>query len=423
MFNHIRHIREIRLGVKNLLQHKLRSALTMLGMVFGVGSVIAMLAVGEGASKEALDQIRRLGSHNIIIAAQKPVEQQQQQTTRSFMSIYGLLYADEQRIAESFPHVVRTVPVKVVRETGRLGDRTMELRLVGTTPDWFALVRRPLLAGRALEQRDLRQSSNALVLTEAAARTLLAGAEPLGRSLRVGGEYFEVVGIVRSDQTEGGGVQTPDQPIDAYVPLNVTRARFGDVITRFSSGSRTRELVELHQIIVEVDDTAHVETTAAAIERMLEEFHKQDDYRISVPLALLRQAEATKRTFNIVLGSIAGISLLVGGIGIMNIMLASVTERTREIGIRRAIGAKRRQIIKQFLIETMVLSTSGGLMGIAVGVLIPWLISALAGMPTVVTGFSLLLSLGISLAVGVVFGLYPAARAASLDPIEALRHE
>ncbi|MCA9448427.1 MAG: FtsX-like permease family protein, partial [Candidatus Omnitrophica bacterium] len=159
------------------------------------------------------------------------------------------------------------------------------------------------------------------------------------------------------------------------------------------------------------------------VEAMLARFHKKKDYRISVPLALLRQAEATKRTFNIVLGSIAAISLLVGGIGIMNIMLASVTERTREIGIRRAIGARKRQIVSQFLIETVVLSTIGGFIGIAIGLAIPWSITFFAGMPTVVTPFSLVLSLGISMGVGMLFGIYPAMRAAALDPIVALRHE
>ena len=418
-----KHLREIQLGVKNLLQHKLRSFLTMLGMVFGVGSVIAMLAVGEGASQEALEQIRKLGSNNIIISAQKPLEEESQQTTRSFMSIYGLLYADEQRIAESFPHVLRTVPVKIFRKAGRLGEQTMDLRLLGTTQGWFELVKRPLVAGRVLTATDLENFANTVVLTEHGARRLLAGHNSIGQQLRLGGDYFEVVGIIQSESGQGSGLQSPDQLIDAYIPINVARARYGDIVTRFSSGSRTREMVELHQIIAEVDSVDNVEATAAGIEAMLRRFHKKLDYAVSVPLALLRQAEATKRTFNIVLGSIAGISLLVGGIGIMNIMLASVTERTREIGIRRAIGAKRKQIILQFLIETMVLSTTGGLIGIAIGLFIPWLITLAAGMPTLVTPLSLILSLGISMAVGIVFGLYPAVRAANLDPIVALRHE
>jgi putative ABC transport system permease protein len=181
--------------------------------------------------------------------------------------------------------------------------------------------------------------------------------------------------------------------------------------------------VELHQIIVEANSTEDVERTATAVEFGLKRFHQTEDYRMNVPLALLRQAEATKRTFSIVLGSIAGISLLVGGIGIMNIMLATVTERTREIGIRRAVGARRRQIIRQFLIETVVLSTAGGLTGILLGVLVPQVITRIADMPTRVTPESLFFSLFISVTIGIVFGLYPAARAAQLDPIVALRHE
>ena len=220
-----------------------------------------------------------------------------------------------------------------------------------------------------------------------------------------------------------GNIQIPDQQVDVYIPLEVMRRYFGDVFTKRTSGSQEREKVELHQVIVQVDDPKCVEAVAAGIERMLDRFHKKKDYVVSVPLALLKQAEATKRTFNIVLGSIAGISLLVGGIGIMNIMLASVTERTREIGIRRAIGAKRRQIIYQFLIETVVLSTFGGLIGLGIGVLIPYLITYFSQMPTVVTLGGILLPLFISMAIGILFGLYPAMNAARVDPIIALRHE
>jgi len=252
---------------------------------------------------------------------------------------------------------------------------------------------------------------------------LLATENTIGQTLRVGSEYFEIVGIVRSEEGMAGNIQMPDERTDAYIPIEVARERFGDISTRRSAGSFEREMVELHQMIVEVDDMENVEVTATGIQAMLKRFHKKEDYRMSVPLALLRQAEATKRTFNIVLGSIACISLLVGGIGIMNIMLASVTERTREIGIRRAIGAKQRQIISQFLIETVVLSTLGGLIGIGVGLLIPWIITQIAGMPTIVTLKSVVLSVGISIAIGVVFGLYPAVRAAQVDPIVALRHE
>jgi putative ABC transport system permease protein len=418
---HSRIFRNVRLGIKNLLLHKLRSLLTVLGVVFGVGSVVAMLAVGEGASQQALEQIRRLGSTNIILSAQKPVEDEQSDTRRVRMSMYGLLYEDAERI-RTLSAVTRTVPVKQVRKQGYLGERSFELRVMGTTSEWFALVDRSVVAGRVLAARDDRESAMVCVLTEYGARRLLATEHTIGQKIRIGTDDYEVIGIVQSEQA-GGSIQTPDQQVDAYIPLRVARERYGDMSVRRTAGSRERELVELHMILVQVQSTDDVRPTARAIKVMLDRFHTRKDYRISVPLALLRQAEATKRTFTIVLGNIAGISLLVGGIGIMNIMLASVTERTREIGIRRAIGAKRRQIIVQFLIETMVLSTVGGLIGIGFGFLIPWIITRVAGMPTVVPLYSVVLSLGISVGVGIVFGLYPAVRAAGLDPIRALRHE
>ena len=418
-----RFMREIRSGIRNLMLHKLRSSLTMLGMVFGVSSVIAMLAVGEGASEQALEQIRKLGSNNLIIDSRKPADEESSGTIRVRMSMYGLGYADYQRIEESIPHVNRAVPVKLLREEAQLHSREMDLRVVGTTPDWFELVRRPVLAGRVLKIEDLDKRRRVAVLTESGARKLLATHNSLGESLRIGGVVFEVVGIVASQEIEGASIQSPDRQTDAYVPLTVVRERFGDIQTLRSAGSFTRELVELHQVIVEVDELPNVEPTATAIQFMLDRFHPRKDFQVHVPLTLLRQAEATQRTFSIVLGSIASISLLVGGIGIMNIMLASVTERTREIGIRRAIGAKRRQIIRQFLIETVVLSTTGGLIGMMLGFLVPSMITRFAQMPTIVTPDSLLLALGISMATGIVFGLYPAARAARLDPIVALRHE
>jgi len=416
--------RNIRLGIKTLLLHKLRSFLTMLGVVFGVGSVVAMLAVGEGASKEALEAIRKLGSTNIIISSIKPVAEESDGMRSPFSVVmFGLLYEDERRARETFDTIERTVPVKIVRKEGRLGERTLDLRIMGTTADWFDLVQRELIAGRILTPRDSQQRAGVAVLTEFGARRLLATKRTIGQSLRIGGNYYEVVGIVKSESGEGGSIQTPDQKTDAYIPVEVARERYGDFRTEASAGSMLREAVELHQLIVQVDAIENVESVASGLDRMLKGYHPKEDYRISVPLALLRQAEETKRTFNIVLGSIAGISLLVGGIGIMNIMLASVTERTREIGIRRAIGAKRAQIIGQFLIETMVLSTTGGILGVAIGVAIPWAITHIAGMPTVVTGYSLALAVGISVTVGLVFGLYPARHAANLDPIEALRHE
>jgi putative ABC transport system permease protein len=415
-------LRAIRIGIKDLWLHKLRSILTLLGVFFGVGSVVAMLAVGEGASAQALERIRRLGSHNILLTATKAVEDEAPGQVRR-VSIYGLTYDDEKRLRECFPTVRRIVPAKTVRKEGRLGERALEVRVVGTTPEWFDLVPRRMLGGRHLAPHDLETQAAVCVLTESGARRLLAVERSIGAHVRIGNVAFEVVGIVGSDVGKVAGLPTPDQEIDAYIPLTVCRARFGDMSSRRTSGSFERELVELHQVIVEVDDSANVEPTADAIKTMLERFHKRVDYRIDVPLALLREAEATKKMFNIVLGLIAGISLIVGGIGIMNIMLASVTERTREIGIRRAIGAKKRQIMGQFLIESVVLSVVGGLAGLLLGVAFPAAVEYFFDMPTDVTPFSVLLALGISGAVGILSGIYPARRAADLDPIVALRHE
>ncbi|MBU0544861.1 MAG: ABC transporter permease [Proteobacteria bacterium] len=395
----------------------------MLGIVFGVGSVVAMISVGEGASKQALEQIRKLGTNNIIITGMKPVEEESASAVTSRMSIYGLTYDDHQRIRETFESVKKAAPVKILRKESRLGEKQLELRVVGTTPQWFKLVERPIIAGRALSEADEQKKTPVAVLTEYGARRLLAGENTIGQFIRIGSDQFQVIGIVKSEGGQAGNIQIPDQEVDAYIPLDLARIYFGDVIRRRTSGSEILELVELHQIIVQVESMDRVESIARAIEEMLARFHKRKDYRMSVPLALLKQSEATKRTFNIVLGSIACISLLVGGIGIMNIMLASVTERTREIGIRRAIGAKRKQIILQFLIETVVLSTTGGLAGVGLGLLVPLMITYFSGMPTVVTVEGVLLPLFISAGIGIIFGLYPARHAANVDPIVALRHE
>ena len=422
-FNYARLRRDIKLGIRNLLLHKLRSLLTMLGLVFGVGSVIAMLAIGEGASEEAMEQIRKLGSCNIIVTAQKPAEESNSAQKSAFMSIFGLLYEDQERIAATIPTVVNTVPVKSMQKSAQYGTREQDLRVVATTEKWFDLVQREVIAGRIMTTRDVEERASVAVLTEYGARRLLATDTAIGSIVRIAGNTYEIIGIVQSESLRDGSMQTPDQQTDVYIPLTTARQHYGDVFIQRKQGANTREMVELHQLIVQVKSESEVESTAAEVSRLLELFHKKKDYAISVPLALLRQAEATKKTFSIVLGSIAGISLLVGGIGIMNIMLATVTERTREIGIRRAIGARRNQIVSQFLIETMVLSISGGIIGIGLGLFIPWIVTAFAGMPTVVTIQSIVLALGISVTVGIVFGIYPAMRASRLDPIVALRHE
>ena len=418
--------RDVRLGVENLLLHKLRSFLTALGVIFGVGSVVAMLSVGEGASKKALDEIKKVGSNNIIISSMKPREDDNSNASMSghpSAVVYGLTYNDFDRIRVTFSTLQTAVPVKEVRKEGKMGERTLELRVVGTSPDWFELVKRPLEVGRVLLESDMQQRSAVAVLTEYGARRLLATRNSVGENLTIGENSFKVVGIVKSEANSGSDVQLPDQQVDAYIPLEVAKQYYGDIVMKRTSSSMEMTSVELSKVIVQIDDITNVESTAKGIETMLDKFHSKLDYEMSVPLAMLRQAESTKRTMNIVLGSIACISLLVGGIGIMNIMLASVTERTREIGIRRAIGAKKKQIIIQFLIETVVLSTIGGILGLGLGITIPLFITLFSGMPTVITPFSIILPFAISISIGIIFGIYPAARAAEVDPIIALRHE
>ena len=426
--------RNIKSGIKTLLLHKLRSMLTMLGVIFGVGSVVAMLSVGEGASASALAEIDKLGVRNILVSSQQGSEADDGQRRR--LVVYGITYDDAEYIRQNLPGINQVVPAKAVRKQGRLGDVTVELRLVGTTPGWADLVNRELIAGRHLVEGDMISRRNVVILTEQGARKLLAGEGTVGKQVVIGGGSYEVAGIVKSAASEGteggnaaaatgsasGGVPTPDENVDAYVPLPLLKERLGDVVVDSEDATGQREQVELHQIIVEAADNDAVGGVAASVRRMFETMHPKGDWAMTVPLELLRQAEATKRRFNIVLGSIAGISLLVGGIGIMNIMLASVTERTREIGIRRAIGARRSQIIQQFLIETVVLSTAGGAIGVALGITIPEIIERYAEMRTIVQPWMVGLSLGISVLTGMVFGLYPAVRAANLDPIEALRH-
>jgi putative ABC transport system permease protein len=226
----IKFSRELSSGIQTLLLHKLRSFLTMLGVVFGVGSVVAMLAVGEGASKEALEQIRKLGSHNILISSVKPVEEDAAGTAPSFMSIYGLTYQDHERIAQSFSSVKKNVPVKLVRKDARLGQRSLELRVVGTSHQWFEVIPRELLGGRTLNRIDMENKAPVVVLTEFGARKLLAARHTIGQTIRLGSDSFRVIGIVKSEADSSGSLQIPDRQIDAYIPLTTARAYFGDVV-------------------------------------------------------------------------------------------------------------------------------------------------------------------------------------------------
>jgi putative ABC transport system permease protein len=296
--------------------------------------------------------------------------------------------------------------------------------VLATLPVYREITGRLLAEGRFLADEDLARTANVCVLSDEVAGHLFPFESPLGQEIKVGGDYYTVVGtLLARVRPSGDAAPVGKSTAEVFIPLETGRKWYGNIQVKLRAGSREMEEVELHEIVVECARDEDVPFVAAAAREMLTRNHKQPDYELVVPHELLLRARETKRIFNIVLGSIASISLLVGGIGIMNVMLATVTERTREIGIRRALGAKRRHIVTQFMVETVVLSVGGGILGVALGLVIPVIVEATADMRTIVTPDAPLLAFLISAGVGVVFGLYPAARAARMDPVEALRHE
>lgn len=421
--------RTFRLALKSLWLHRLRSLLTVLGIVFGVCSVIAMLAIGEGASFEAQEQIKNLGSQNVILRSVKPPEEQKvtEKGSQSYVLQYGLTYTDVKSIRATIPGIAVLVPSRIMHDYVWNISRRVDCDIVGTVP-WYPDMRNHHAArGRFFTDADLEASASVCVLGANVAPALFPFDSPLGRDVRVGGDYYRVIGVM---EPRGKGVKADDTPAGArasthemFIPLETAKTRYGEVLIKMRSGSFEAERVQLHEVTIKVMNRDRVIEVAEAVKGVLQHHHKKKDYEVVVPLELLKRAERTKQIFNIVLGSIAAISLLVGGIGIMNIMLATVTERTREIGIRRALGAKRRDIITQFLVEAVMLSGAGGLFGVALGITIPLLVTWFAAMKTIITFWSPLLAFTISGLVGVVFGLYPALRAANMDPVEALRHE
>ncbi|MBR5626772.1 MAG: ABC transporter permease [Thermoguttaceae bacterium] len=442
-------IRTLQLGIKSLFLHPMRSLLTVLGIFIGVASVIWLLAIGEGISKKAQEQIENLGADNIIVRSIKPPNEvlaSGNQGRGPQIPEYGLTRADFTRLSETIPSIIQAVPVREIRQTFQKGRWKVDGRLVGCTPEYADINRLTLLEGRFLSENDNKSAQDYCVLASKTAEILFPYEDPIGKLVRVGDNYFyRVIGVMNSRAPSagiGGSFAAQDYSYDIYIPLNTLKTRVGDTVVIQRSGSFEGETVQLSQITLKVRSTKDVMETAELIKLTLEANHKYEDYGVTIPLELLEQAKTTRMMFNVFMGMIAGISLIVGGIGIMNIMLATVTERTREIGIRRALGAKQGDIVQQFLIETIVLSVVGGGLGVLVGLTCkPVTVFAMAALKKanpalmaslpaivqeikpIIVYWSVPLAFFISVVIGVVFGLYPAIRAAKMDPIEALRHE
>ncbi len=436
------------LGFKSLLLHKLRSFLTVLGILIGVMSVVWLLAVGEGISEQVQDQIRELGATNIMVRSIKPpMDESMAGSAGSFFAEYGVKRADYQRIISTIPAVVRALPIREFPKEFRFLHRSTAGRLVGCTPDYLEVNHLSVAAGRFLSASDCTARANYCVIAHSTAESLFPYEDPIGKSIQIDSDYYVVVGRTANRTPSaaiGGSLAAQDFNLDVYIPINTWRTRLGDEQLIATAGGREGEIMELSQITVTVGDVAQVLETKSIIESLMRMYHRKQDWAVVAPLELLEQARLMRMIFNILLGLIAAISLVVGGIGIMNIMLATVTERTREIGIRRALGAKRWDITRQFLVETTVLSALGGLAGSIGGLLCKPTIVAMRTaaaylfpeqwrwLPPVVQTlepsasayvWSIPLAFFIAVGIGVLFGLYPARRAALMDPIEALRHE
>lgn len=427
-----------RSALDNLAAHKLRSALTMLGMIFGVGAVIAMMSIGAGAERQALASIERLGLRNVLVRAKTFKDDELREIRQQSL---GVSQRDAAAIAEAVPGVdlvvprIHVDPYKVISPSGK----TDGAAVYGVTPSYGELAHLAVAEGRFLDPLDESTHAQVCVIGPEVRRDLFGYGQALGGLVKVNDVWLEVIGVLASDAAPApsagaGGAGAPGKGSEGGEAAAASPGAGGsgpsshEIYLPLSTADRKLEhpvlASPLDEIVVRLKDGVSGQETANLMRDLLDRLHAgTGDYELVVPEALLAESRRTQQLFNVVMGAIAGISLLVGGIGIMNIMLATVLERTREIGVRRAVGARRGDIRFQFIVESFAISLIGGVAGIVAGLALARGVAIYAGWQTIVTGASILLATGVAMTVGLASGIYPATRAASLDPIEALRYE
>jgi putative ABC transport system permease protein len=410
--------RDVQLGLQNLTLHGLRSLLTMLGMIFGVAAVVAMLSIGAGAKQKVMAFIEQMGVRNLIVEAKETTEWQAHSKIRKISP--GLTFQDYRVIRDDLPGVVASTPRKRMTPSKILPKSQQDIPVVyGVNPSYQQIAGLHLLMGRFFNQNEEEGGEPVCVMGAAARWSLFGSSDPIGQYIKVNEQWFRVIGVVTpqlSAQTEGSAVAAQDVNNILYIPLNAALLRLED------SYSDVRD--EIDGIYLNLHDSSDLSEASQVVRAILDNSHHgADDFSIIVPAELLAEQRRTEQMFNAVMVAIASISLLVGGIGIMNIMLASILERTREIGLRRAVGARQFDIVRQFVVEATMISFAGGTIGVIFGFFISRLIAWLAGWSTIVTPGSIALAFLVSISVGLLFGIYPATKAARLDPVEAIRYE
>ncbi|MEK6783720.1 MAG: ABC transporter permease [Bacteroidota bacterium] len=443
------------IAIDGVISNKLRSLLTALGIIFGVAAVIAMLAIGNGAQQEILNQIKLVGVNNIVI---KPIIEQKEEKVEEKVGKKdkkkfspGLTIRDVKSIEATIPGLTKLSPEIILDTYVIRNGLRRSAKLVGVEPSYFEIFNFELNEGLSFNEGQRRIGSPVCIIGHGIRTKFFPTENPIGKSIKIGPHWLTIIGVIAERAVSSASISKlgiRDFNMDVYAPLQTILIRYKnrDLITTeglrlaamkgrgmvFNNSAsndtetedQKKNYHQLDRLVIQVDETAKLQATAEVLSRLLQRKHYEVvDYEIEIPELLLKQQQRTNDIFNYVLGAIAGISLLVGGIGIMNIMLASVLERIKEIGLRLSIGAKKSDVVQQFLFEAVMISVSGGIIGVVLGITMAYVVSAFANIPTIISFASILLSFGVAATVGLVFGIAPARKAASQDPIASLRYE